>query len=271
MGQKNTQTNTAALIRVGAEFVFSEGATTKAEAQANGFTPFGNISEVTPQVDTQKVAHVSSNYGAPRKDREDVTQSQVAFKIKFTEFAMLVQKVMLGGIDGTDFTQLVQSAVNADALAFSTKAAVIGNWYDVLVSGARIRSATAITIATKTDGTDFVTDLRNGRIMFLTAQAADLTPVITAPAITAGSDLSFKGIKPGQSVKRSGIGRLYYYDQNSANRVFAAYEDFSCDVTLDTASAVNVTSFADLTASVLITDLVGNWLTRNASSKITVG
>jgi len=72
-------------------------------------------------------------------------------------------------------------------------------------------------------------------------------------------------------VKLSGIGRLYMFDQNTGNKTFAAYEDFTCEVTLDTASAFNASSFADLTFSVLITDTVGNWLTRNSVNAVTTG
>lgn len=271
MPQKNNVTNLAALLRVGAEFHFANGAASVAAALTSGFTPFGNIVDITPNIDTQKVEHVSSNRGAPRKDREDITRSQIQFKVKTDEFHKLVQQIMLGGTAGTDFTQSIQSGVSADTLAFSGTAAVIGNWYDITVSGARIRKLTSVTIATLTEGTHFVLDLLTGRICFLTAQSSDRVPVVTAAAITAGSAGSFIGIKPGQQVKLSGIGRLYLFDQNTDNPVFAEYENFSCELTLDSASAFNATSFADLTFSVLVTDIVGNWLTRNAISTVSIG
>ncbi len=271
MAQRNNVTNLAALLRVGAEFHFANGAATPAAAQAAGFTPFGNIIDVTPNIDTQKVEHVSSNRGAPRKDREDITRSQIQFKIKTDEFNIMVQKIMLGGTDGTAFTQSAQVAVNADALQFSVTPAVIGNWYDITVSGARIRNLTGLTIATLTEGTHFVVDALTGRVCFLTAQSTDRTPVVSAPAITANDAGYFFGIKPGQVVKLSGIGRLYLFDQNTDNKVFAAYEDFSCELTLDTAAAFNATSFGDLTFSVLVTDTVGNWLTRKSVAAVSVG
>lgn len=260
--QRNNVTNLAALLRAGAEFHFSNTATSVADSQTKGFTYLGNVVDVTPAIDTQKVEHVSSNRGAPRKDREDITRSQIQFKVKVDEFLPVVQKIMLGGDDGTDFTQTSKTAANADTLAFSGTNAVIGNWYDVKVSGSRIRNLTALTISGKTEGTDFIVDNLTGRVAFLTAQSSDLVPVITAPAISSTSAKSFKGIKPGQTVKLSGFGRFYMFDQNAANEVFSAYEDFSCELTLDTASAFNATSFADITFSVLITDTVGNWLMR---------
>src|SRR5262245_21818975 len=118
--QKNNVTNLAALLRAGAAFHFSNTATSKSDARTNGFTACGNLVDVTPAIDTKTVEHVSANRGAPRKDREDVTQSQVQFKIKTDEFNAMVQKIMLGGIDGTDWSgQAAQVAANADTLAFS--------------------------------------------------------------------------------------------------------------------------------------------------------
>ena len=78
--QKNNVTNQAALLRVGAEFHFADGAATVAAAQTSGFAPFGNIVDVTPNIDTQKVEHVSSNRGAPRKDREGNEYLTYCFK-----------------------------------------------------------------------------------------------------------------------------------------------------------------------------------------------
>lgn len=269
--QKNNVTNLDALLRVGAEFHFASGAASVAAAAAIGFTPFGNIVDLTPNIDTQKVEHVSSNRGAPRKDREDITRSQIQFKVKTDEFNELVQKIMLGGTTGTAFTQTSKSSTNADTLAFSGTAATVGNWYDITVSGARVRNLTSVTITSLTEGTHFVVDLQTGRICFLSAQSSDRVPVVSAPAITANDATYFIGIKPGQQVKLSGIGRLYMFDQNTSNPVFAAYEDFTCELTLDTASAFNATSFADLTFSVLITDTVGNWLTRKSITAVSVG
>src|SRR3990172_7778977 len=213
--QKNNVMNQAALLRVGAEFHFADGAATVAAAQTSGFAPFGNIVDVTPNIDTQKVEHVSSNRGAPRKDREDITRSQVQFKIKTDEFNLLVQKIMLGGSAGTNFTQAAQVAQNADTLGFAATPAVIGNWYDLLISGARSRQLTAVTIVGKVEGTDFIVDLLTGRICFLTAQAADLVPVISCPAVTAGTTGAFFRVQPGQPVKLSGIGRLDMVGQNT--------------------------------------------------------
>ncbi len=273
MPQKNNTTNLRALLRVGAEFHFANGAaaaTAAATFAVGGFTPFGNIVEITPQIDTQKVEHVSANRGAPRKDREDITRSQIQFKIKTDEFNKLVQKIMLGGSDGTNFSQAIQSAASADVLAFGTTAAVIGNWYDITVLGARIRNISALTIASKVEGTDFVVDQLTGRIMFLTAQTANLTPVVTAPAITAGSTAAFYGIKPGTTVKLNGVGRLFLFDQDDQNTVFADYQDFTCQITLDSASAFSATSFADLTFTVLVTDTVGNWQSRTSTNNVSV-
>lgn len=268
--QRNNVTNTSALLRVGAEFRFSSGATSKAVALQNGFAPFGNIVDVTPAIQTKTVEHVSSNRGNPRKDREDVTQSQIQFKVKSDEFNVILQKVMLAGNAGTNFIQDSNVGENADVLGFSNAGRfAIGNWYDITVGGDRFRNLTGLTISGKTEGTDFVVDNLTGSIAFKTTQSTDLTPVVSNPAIVAGVK-SFVGIKPGQVVKLTGYGRLMLFDQDGDNMVFADYQDFSCQVTLDTASAFNATSFGDLTFSVLVTEDVGNWLTRYGVSAVSV-
>lgn len=274
MPQKNNVTNVSALLRPGAEFHFCNNATAATQAAYNaagGFIPFGNIVGITPNFDTQKVEHVSSNRGNPKKDREDITRTQVQFKVKVDEFNKIVQKVMLGASDVTGFTQSAASAASGDALPFGTTAAVIGNWYDLTISGARVKDVTSVTITSKTEGTDFHLDLKTGRIMFVTAQSSNLTPVITAPAITAGSNASFLGLKPLQQVKFSGFGRLLGFDQDGANSNFFDYLDFSCQVTLDSVSELNVSNFGDLTFNVLVTDTVGTWLTRTGVNAVSVG
>ncbi len=263
-------TNISALIRVGSEFSFSSLATSVATARAIGFTPFGNIVDVTPNVTTTKVEHISSNRGAPRKDREDITKSTWEFKIKSDEFNLILQKLLLGGTTGTDFIQSTTTGITADTFAFNTTAAVIGNWYDITISGVRVRNITTLTIASIAEGTDFVVDLPTGRVMFLTAQANARVPTVTATAMTIAAGSGFVGIKPGQQVKLQGFGRLLVFDQDTTNGTFADYCDFSCQLTLDTASAWNATSFSDLTFTCLVTDTVGNWLTRAAINNVSV-
>jgi hypothetical protein len=342
--------NSAAALRVGAEFSFSEGATTVAEAIGLGYAQLGNIIDITPELTTEKVEAEDSNRGSPRVVRSDITKTALKFKVKSNEFTKQMVKILFGGEDTTEFTQSAQTAVSADTLAFGTTAATIGNWYPITVSSARIIGLTTVSVATasaatgytvtnatnviaktshghsngdalimaastapggttngvtyyvrdasandfklaataggavidlttdgtsvafrtaKKEGTDFEVDLLIGRIRFLTAQSSDLTPVITAAAVTAGSSDAFFGLTPGQTYEFNGYGALYLFDQNSDNSTPLRWEDFSCQVTFDSAANINAKSFADMTFTVLITDDVGTQHWRNSLADVT--
>lgn len=131
----------------------------------------------------------------------------------------------------------------------------------------KLRNLTTVTFSGKTEGTDFVLDLLLGRVKFLTAQAANLTPVITCAAITAGSENSFFGLIPMLAPRQVGYGRLQIYDQRSSgNKVVLDHVDFSCDITLDASSEVDGTKWAEITIDVLVTTDKGIVNGRNASA-----
>ena len=126
-----------------------------------------------------------------------------------------------------------------------------------------LRNLTTVTISSLTEGTDFVLDLINGRIKFLTAQAVNRTPVITCPTINAGDVGSFFGMVPMNTPTRRGYGRLTCYDQNQANIVAFQHWNFSCDITLDTAAEIDGTKWEELTIDVLVTGDPGVMYLRN--------
>jgi len=128
------------------------------------------------------------------------------------------------------------------------------------------RACAAIT--TLVEGTDFVLDLKLARIQFLTAQAASLTPTITCPAITAGAEGSFFGLIPGKSPVKSGYGNVIIFDQHDLNKVVLQHENFSCDVSIDSAAEVDGSKFTDITMDVQVTGDVGKLLVRQANQNV---
>lgn len=129
----------------------------------------------------------------------------------------------------------------------------------------QLRNLTTVTISALVEGTDFVLDLLNGRIKFLTAQATNRTPVITCPAIAAGDDASFFGLVPMANPTKRGYGRLTVYDQNQPTKVVLQHYNFSCDITLDATSEIDGTKWNDNTIDVLVTSDVGTLYVRNAN------
>jgi hypothetical protein len=266
MPQVDPAHNLNALLIGTGEFSFSKDATSAANAQVRGWVDFGNVVAFTPEVDAKTDEHIGSYRGVRRIDKRAVTQTKIQYKLKLDEANLSTLRLMFGATDTTGHLQSVLSAVAGQILGFTATPAVIGRWYNIKTAGgARLRFLTSVTIAAKVEGTDFVLDLKMGRVKFLTAQAADLTPTITAPAITAGQDNAFLGLQPLQAPVQSGYGKLICFDQYNPNTVVLEHEDFSCDVSIDSASEINGTGFTDITLTVTVTSDVGTVLVRNAN------
>jgi hypothetical protein len=254
---------TALLIGTG-EFCFSEGAISPADALARGYLDFGNVVAFTPEANLNKEEHQGSYRGVRRADKTVVTENGFSWKIRVDEFNRKNLELLFSASATTGHTQAIQSAAAGLVLGFTAVPAKIGYWYDLRTAGgARLFDVTSVTITGKVEGTDFVIDQKLGRIRFLTAQAADLTPTITAPAIVAGSAASFLGLTPLQDPVKQGYGRLYIYDQNDNNKLVMAHLDFKCELTMDSANEIDGTGFTDLTLDAKVGDDVGVVLVRD--------
>jgi len=179
------------------------------------------------------------------------------YRVQCDEFDLQKLKIALGGSDTTDFTQSALSASSGNALTFATTAAVIGRWYPLRVAGVRVREVTAVTITSKTEGTDFELDKKTGRIRFLTAQTSDLTPVITASAVTSGSTNFMQAITPLDSLVKNGYGELSIFMGGETNPLKYTHTGFSCNVSLDSIDDATGTDVVKATLKVLVTDTVG--------------
>jgi hypothetical protein len=257
--------NVTALLMATAEFSFCLNATSVATALPLGYQDFGDIVDVTPTTDTQKVEHLGAYRGVRTLDSTVVTQSKLQYKLKCDEWNKKTLQVVFGGDVGTAFTQTIKTAASADTLGFTATPAVIGNWYDILFSGLHVRTLTTVTVATLSEGTDFVVDLKLGRIKFLTAQAADRVPVVTAAAILSTDTASFFSITPLTNVRRQGMGRIVLFDQNSPN-VVIDHADFLCEIILDSTDAVGGTAFSNISMTVTVKPPVSSVLIRLANA-----
>lgn len=183
--------NLDALLLGTGEFSFSPDATSAADARAKGYQDFGNIVATGLKPETDKVEHEGSYRGKRRVDKTFVTKVAMEYSLKLDEFDRQKLQLALGGTDAGTFTQSAQTAVTVPAaLAFATTAGVAGRWYDVLVSGARIRELTALlcipaaSVSVTLDGTA-------NTVTLATHGMEDGRPVIlggTLPAeLTAGT------------------------------------------------------------------------------------
>jgi hypothetical protein len=250
--------NTKANLIATGEFYFAKDAATAAEAQAAGFVDFGNIVKVGMSVDNEKQDHEGSYQGIKRIDKSVITKCQLNYKLTIDEIGAETLQLGLYGTLGTAFTQGSLATVDGTVLAFSGTPAVIGNWYDILDdSGIRVREITTVTIAGKTEGTDFVLDKKSGRIKFLTAQSADLTPVITAPAVTSSDTGYLRAIDPLSDTLKVGIGRVLLYDDTHPNKLVYDHADFGCQITVDSFGDFDGKNYTDMVLNVLVTNPTG--------------
>jgi len=212
--------NNEALVLGTGEVIFSPDVKTVAAAQAAGFDDIGSTAKVTMETDIEDQDAYVPNRGILKRARTAVTKQDITYKVTAQEMKRSNILLALSGANGTNFTQSALSADNGTVLAFGTTAAVIGRWYQLYAAdGSEVRDLTAVTIATKTEGTDFVLDKKTGRIRFLTAQTAALTPVLTAPAITAGGVGNMKGFRPLDGKQMTGVARIQIFDDNHANKI----------------------------------------------------
>jgi hypothetical protein len=241
------------------EFALSPGATSVADAAAKGFYDFGNITAFRLESSLEKKEHIGSYRGIRREDKSVGTLGKVEYLITCDEWDQQKLIYALMGVDAGEITQAAAVAANGDELAFGTTAAVIDRWYPLTISGARVYKITTLTIATLVEDTDFVVDKIAGRVRFLTAQAADLTPVISAPEIASGDDL-LKIITPLDNFIVEGYGELNVFDEDHTDVPRIQHRNFSCDVSLDSGGDINGENFATVALRVKVTGTVGQVL-----------
>lgn len=265
----NLQNIRSMVIGTTAEFSFAENATSAAAAGdvSFPFKDFGNLTVVDVDSSIETEARIISTRGIRRQISNEPTLSKLGFKLKSNEAdPQKLGYAFNASITGA-FTQSALSAVSGQALNFATSPAVIGQWYQLRTSGGvAVRNCTAVTIATKIENTDFVLDLLLGRVRFLTAQAASLTPTLTVSAVTADpSTLAMTVLNPMQTAIRRGYGRLSFFDRDATNKVFLDYVDFNCEVTLE-GSGLNSQdgkSAAEVSLMVTVLDVQGSLLVRS--------
>jgi len=258
----------AMIVGATAEFACALGATTAALAgtAAYPYQDFGSVKVFDLDAQPETTPRITAVRGSRRQKGTTPTLTKLIYKLTCNEADALKMGILYSGESLGDLTQTVLAATAGAPLEFSATAkSKAGHWYDLRKSdGSAVREVSAVTIATKVEGTDFVVDKRLGRIRFITEQAAELTPTITAAAITAADTTSMARIKPMTTPVRSGIGRLVVFDKNASNNVVLDHRDFSCDIVVDSGpGSQDGTGEAAIVILVTVTFEAGELLVRN--------
>jgi len=107
------------------------------------------------------------------------------------------------------------------------------------------------------EGTDFEVDLDQGRIRLITTQTTTLYPYVTGPAVVAGGDNYMRRMIPLDNPTRSGMGKLLVFDQDDRNKLVWAHTGFSCEVMIDSLSALDGQKFVEQVFAVSTTGKKG--------------
>lgn len=178
--------NTDALGIFTGEFSFAKGATTLAQARAQGYRDIGNIKSLNLTLDPTKVEHYGSYRGVRRKDKTVVTQNKLDYTIVLDEVTRENLELLMGSTLLGDFTQPALTGATGQAFAFNTTAAVIGNWYEIRTA-ALTKVATATVAAGGTGYTvgDVLTVAGGTGVSATLTVATVSTGVITGVTITS--------------------------------------------------------------------------------------
>ena len=255
--------NLSSLLIGTGEFSFALNATTPAQAAAQGYKDFGNVTAVSINPEGEMKEHFGSYRGVVRRDDLRKRKIKLGYKLTSDEFTQNNLSYAFFGTTGGDNARAALGAVAGSALPFTATPAVLGLWYDLRDAGGnRVTNLSAVTFTGKTEGTDFVVDTLLGRVKFLTAQSADLTPMLSASAITSSSTSYMRQIAPLQQGLFSGIGRLACYDEKAGNNLVFDHRDFGCQVTIDGNPDVKQDDYSTLSLMVSISNPVGSVYVR---------
>lgn len=229
--------HTRAEIQGTVRLLLALDAASRAAAALAGFEEFSDLMGFELQGESKTEPVLKPINGVMRQTDETPGLLTLGYELTTKAIADARKlKYFLSAAAGQNLAQAAQAAVAADALVFTAPApAVLNRWYEIKVGGARIRFLTALTIAGKVEGVDFIVDYDNGMVRFPSAgylPAANVVCTVTAPAIDSTHAKFMRGLAPMQNQVWRGYARIFVYDQNRANRLVLAHEDFSFTLTL---------------------------------------
>ncbi|EIP99450.1 hypothetical protein OpiT1DRAFT_03967 [Opitutaceae bacterium TAV1] len=275
MIDKNTLHSTTAEIVGTVQLLFAEGAATRAEALAKGFTDLGNFLGMETKGEAAKVPVQKAYRGKLRESRNIPGLMKQGYDLRTCEIADA--RKLKFGLMGTplgNFAQPALADVAIDPLDFSPAEppaqarppAVLHTWYPLLRNGVQVRELTAVTIPDMTEDVDFMVDKKAGIIRFINAATLPsvvITPTVSAPLINGASPNGLVRLKPMTKASWSGYFRLYVWDQDDRQCLAMAHEDFSGEISPSSPFNVAGDALSEMKILVSVGDDVGEVLHRN--------
>lgn len=232
--------STDSLVFGNAEFQFSEGATTKAEAITRGYLDVGNVVSWTPDVTVNTFEHFGGYRGVIKKDKTIPISSSLSYALVLDEFRVANVAMALGGTDpSSDYTH-AQISGGTQTIDFGNSNTIFSTttYFELQHSGKplyNLQDGDIVSVEdasnnTLTLGTDYELDNKLGRIRFLTTQTGAITVTFNKAAITSSSDYFFNAITPLGTTHRTGFGSLTIFDSDAANNIILHHRDFKCEI-----------------------------------------
>lgn len=256
--------------------LFSEGARTPAQAAARGFLELSEKVRlnVTPQIEQGSPVDVMGTPIPGQLDRIDrrVAQRLMGYEMTSSMWSLAMLAMVYGGDKATTFTQAAIAAAAVDDIAFSpAEPSIAGKWYPLLKAGVQVKHVSDVScvdaaLAALVAGTDFEVDETHGLIRFLTEQDSDITPTLTAAAVTAADPEFMNALTPGKVLIRRGIMRLLAYDQLEENRLVFEHRDFYCTLEATAAGGLSGEGESEITLVASVCYPHGTLYQRRANS-----
>jgi hypothetical protein len=249
-------------------FLFAEGATTREQAKAKGYTDLGTFLGMETKGEAAKTEIIKARRGNVRLAGQIPGLIKQGYDLRTTEIADSRKlKFALFGEDVAAYTQPALADQEIDPFPFAAGApAILNVWYPLQRAGRPVRHLTALTIPDLDEGVDFITDPLVGLIRFTnpaSLPAAPVTPSASCPALNSGSPLGLRALKPMTRASWSGYGRLLVFDTRDNREIIMDHEEFSCDITLSSPFNIAYDSLAEMKLLVTITHDVGTFYYRD--------
>lgn len=247
--------NTRAEIQGTVSLMGRIGAISKADAITKGLVDFGNWLGAEFKNEANKEARLKAFRGVVRRVGHTAGMISLGYELTSREVADARKfKFALLGTEATPFTQAALAAVNGDAIVFSVGApSKPGVWYPLLYGGVHVHNLTTVTIATLTEGVNFILDKQLGLVRFLTEQTANRVPVLTGPAIDAAHKDYMLGVQPQTNVVYSGYWSLFAHDQDPNNNLVMRHEWFSADLSVTSWPKIDHSGQSELKVELAVT------------------
>jgi hypothetical protein len=213
------------------QWLFSEDASTLAEARAKGFLDMGVFLGVEIKSEEKSTEVKKAREGKIFTAYKLGGEVTLGLELTTKEVAdMRKARLLLMGDDKPAFTQAALTDDETCALPnFNAQSpAKLNHAYQIVTaSGVPVRNITDALIGDLTEGVDYVIQKKLGLVRFIktaTLPAAALELTITAAAITADSDDYMESIQPMQTPRRRGYSHFIVWSEAPGSDIAMEFE-----------------------------------------------